>query len=262
MFFMNVTPYGDVNGLLNTLLTRMQSILHDKLVGLYLYGSLVTGDFDHDISDIDLLTVTSVDIDELEFEALKKMHDDLIHKYKTWKDRIEVQYVSLSGLKTFKVQTSKIVNISPGEPIHFIEAGKDWLINWYIVQENGIVLFGPNQASIITKISKDEYINAVKENTLLWSEWIKKYNTQSSRGSLAYVVFTLCRALYGYKHGEEVSKKQAAEWICEEFPQWKSLIQNAVTWRKVQWSNEQKSVGLAISKVNEFVNFSIHQVIK
>ena len=67
---MNVTPYSDVNRLLNTLLTRMQSILHDKLVGLYLYGSLVTGDFDHDISDIDLLTVTSVDIDELEFEAI------------------------------------------------------------------------------------------------------------------------------------------------------------------------------------------------
>ncbi|KKU23014.1 MAG: hypothetical protein UX35_C0012G0001, partial [Microgenomates group bacterium GW2011_GWA1_46_15] len=46
MFLMNVTPYSDVNRLLNTLLTRMQSILHDKLVGLYLYGSLVTGDFD------------------------------------------------------------------------------------------------------------------------------------------------------------------------------------------------------------------------
>jgi predicted nucleotidyltransferase len=257
---MSATPYNDVDKLLDVLLARIQSVLHNKFIGLYLYGSLASGDFDHDISDIDLLVATSKPVDETEFESLKKMHDDFAYEYKVWKDRIEVQYVSLSVLRTFKTQTSKIVNISPGKPIHFIEAGKDWLINWYIVQENGIALFGPNQSSIIPKITKDEYINTVKKDTLLWKERIKKYTTQSPRGPLAYVVFTLCRALYGYKHGKQVSKKQAASWAAKEFPEWASLIDETISWRNAQWDNEQKGVGSALSKVNEFVNFAINQL--
>jgi len=259
---MNATPYNDINKLLDVLLVRIQSVLHDKLIGLYLYGSLVSGDFDHDISDIDLLAATPENISEREFESLKNMHDEMAREYKIWNDRIEVQYISLSGLKTFKTEKSTIVTISPGEPIHFIKAGKDWLINWFVVQEKGVVLFGPDQTSIIPKISKDEYINAVKEDALIWRERIKKYTTQSPRGPLAYVVFTLCRVLYGYKHGEQVSKKQAASWVGKEFPQWASLIDDAISWRDGQWDKEQKSVGSALIKVNKFVNFAVELVTK
>jgi hypothetical protein len=38
------TPYIDVNSVLAELLTGMQAIHGAKLVALYLYGSLVTGD--------------------------------------------------------------------------------------------------------------------------------------------------------------------------------------------------------------------------
>lgn len=259
---MSATSYDDINKLFDVLLARIQSVLHEKLVGLYLYGSLVSGDFDHDISDIDLLAVTSEPVDETEFNALKKMHDDIAKEYNEWNDRIEVQYVSLSGLKTCKTKKSKIVTISPGEPIHFVEAGKDWLLNWYVVLEKGIALLGPHQKSIIPKITKDEYINAVREDALLWKERIKKYTTQSPRGSLAYVVFTLCRALYGYKHGDQVSKQHAASWVAKEFPEWASLIDDAISWRNAQWDKEQKSVGPALSKINDFVNFTIDKLIK
>ncbi|GAC1422991.1 MAG: hypothetical protein NVS4B1_20310 [Ktedonobacteraceae bacterium] len=51
----NPTSYADINELLALLLSGMQSILSEKLVGVYLYGSLVTGDFDAETSDIDLL---------------------------------------------------------------------------------------------------------------------------------------------------------------------------------------------------------------
>src|SRR2546430_15367777 len=98
------TPYADINELLNILLSQIQAILGKKLVGFYLYGSLVWGDFDYLISDIDLLAATTSDVDNEEFHALNKMHDDFATKYKKWDDRIEVQYLSLYGLKTFKTQ--------------------------------------------------------------------------------------------------------------------------------------------------------------
>src|SRR5690242_10803685 len=99
---MHPTPYPEINEILETLLSQMRAILGPRLEGLYLYGSLVAGDFDPDISDIDLLAVTSTMCDEQELARLKQMHDDLVDKHKRWKDRIEVQYVSADALQTFK----------------------------------------------------------------------------------------------------------------------------------------------------------------
>ena len=84
---MNPTPYPDINYLLADLLSRIQATLGDKLVGLYLYGSLVWGDFDHAISDIDLLAALTSDLTNHEADALKSMHDDIARDYKAWDDR-------------------------------------------------------------------------------------------------------------------------------------------------------------------------------
>ena len=126
---MQPTSYPHINALLDSLLSYMQGILGEKLVGLYLYGSLVMGDFDNEISDIDLLAAATTDIDYVEFNALQKMQDDIVTKQKEWDDRLEIAYLSLHALKTFKTQTSQIAIISPGEPFHIKEAGKDWLMN-------------------------------------------------------------------------------------------------------------------------------------
>ncbi|MEK7165733.1 MAG: nucleotidyltransferase domain-containing protein, partial [Patescibacteria group bacterium] len=92
-------------------------------MGLYLYGSLVWGDFDREISDIDLLAVTSTGINNKEFDALKIMHDEFVVTHKEWEDRIEVAYVSQQALKTFKDRNSQIAVVSQGEPFHFKDAG-------------------------------------------------------------------------------------------------------------------------------------------
>src|SRR5919202_6832124 len=96
------TPYPHINTLLDSLLSEMQRVLGDKLVGLYLYGSLVTGDFDDGSSDIDLMAATATEIDDQEFDALHKMHDDFAENYTYWKSRIEVQYISVTALRTYK----------------------------------------------------------------------------------------------------------------------------------------------------------------
>jgi len=65
------TAYADINELLERILSRMQGILGKKLIGLYIFGSLVTGDFDHESSDIDLVAAISADLNEREFESIK-----------------------------------------------------------------------------------------------------------------------------------------------------------------------------------------------
>src|SRR5438552_2138897 len=120
------TPYADINELLDLLLAWMQSILGKKLIGLYVFGSLVTGDFDYASSDIDLVAAISADLDEKEFESLKVMHADIALNHKQWDDRIEVGYLSVENLQKSTLQ-GKIALISPGEPFHVKEPGNDWI---------------------------------------------------------------------------------------------------------------------------------------
>jgi hypothetical protein len=249
------TPYANVNVLLELLLSGMQKILGKKLVGLYLYGSLVIGDFDPNISDIDLVAALSSDIDDKEFGALQKMHDDFVKQYKGWDDRIEVCYISVAALHAVRSRTSQIANISPGEPFHRRESSIEWLTDWYVVREKGITLFGPSPKTLIEPISKDEFIQSVKAHAKAWREWI---NDMHNRKSQAYAILTMCRALYTYKNGEQVSKKQAALWAEKELPEWSKLIQNALLWRE-DWRNEQVDHEETFPETLRFVHFAISQ---
>ena len=249
-----------ISELLNTILSHMQSILGEKLVGLYLYGSLVTGDFDPASSDVDLLAATAGDIDEQEFKALQKMHDDLVMAYKTWENRIEIAYASTYALKTFKTQTYKLGIISPGEPFHIVDADKGWLMNWYIVREKGMALFGPPSQTIIDSISNDEYVQAVRGSIAAWRTYDLYSDTVSHRGAQAYAILTMCRGLYTHLHGEQVSKRQAAEWAQKELPEWASLIQNALLWRK-NWHDENVDHAATLDETRRFVHHVIDKVL-
>ncbi|MEK7571252.1 MAG: aminoglycoside adenylyltransferase domain-containing protein [Patescibacteria group bacterium] len=237
---MNVTHYAEINTLLETLLKEQQKILGDKFVGLYLYGSLIWGDFYYALSDIDLLAALQSDLTDEEAKALKKKHEELAQKFKDWDDRIEVQYLSLHGLRTFKTQRSPMGNISPGEPFHVITVGKEWLLNWYFVQDYGKILYGPDPRGFIDKVTKEEFIQAVKDHALDWKKYIQ--NIGKHRGAQAYAILTLCRAYYTIKNGKQVSKKEAATWMQEKFPKWKLLIQNALKWRDEQIINKTEDL--------------------
>lgn len=225
---MQPTPYEDVNTLINLLLLQIKEILKEKLVGFYLDGSLVLGDFDYEVSDIDLVAAISSDINDTDFEALQKMHTDFAQQHKEWVDRIEVCYITTDALASVKWKTSTIVNISPGEPFHRRESNIEWVMNWYILREKSIALFGPPARTFVEPISKDEFVQAIKAHVSSWRRYI---NDMHKRKGQAYAILTMCRALYAIKNGEQVSKKKAAEWAMSELPEWSELIRSAIIWR-------------------------------
>lgn len=224
---MHVTSYPDVDRLLSNLLDQMRQILGQDLVGLYLYGSLVTGDFDLEISDVDLLAALSSDIDQGQFERLHVMHDDLAAWYPAWKGRIEVQYISTHALQACKTETSRIAAISPGEPFHFKDAGREWLINWYLVRERGKMLYGMDPKTYIPPISKAEYLQVIRDHARMWLDWAGPGDQYEQ----SYAILTMCRALYAAQYGEQVSKKEAVRWTESQFPQWAWLTRKAWAWR-------------------------------
>jgi predicted nucleotidyltransferase len=254
---MHATPYPDINQILDHAFAAMRRTLGNTLVGLYLYGSLVTGDFDPVSSDIDLLAVTARDLDDQDAAALKRMHDEFAATYPDWPDRIEVQYVAASALRTCTSRPHALAVASPGEPFHVIQAGPDWLVNWYVVQQRGVTLFGPPPHTFIEPIAHDAFMQTIRQHMRQWPAWIE--HLPRRRPSQAYAILTLCRGLYTLKHGEQVSKKQAALWAQRALPAWSALIADALTWR-AHWRELMEGGEDVFPETVRFVHVVIEQI--
>ncbi len=218
----------NVGAILDQLSAGLRSILRQRLVGIYLYGSLITGDFDRGISDVDLVVVMTEELDEARFTSLHQLHQQVVERYPDWDDRLELAYISSAALRSFRRHSSTIGIISPGEPFHLVRAGADWLISWYALREDGVALLGPPIKSIFDPISVDEYITAVRRH-------IDDYRTSvvetSDKQFLSYIVLTVARGIYTLRHQQPTSKRKAAAWAKERYPQWSDLIEGAWRWR-------------------------------
>lgn len=252
--------YSEVDDLVHLLLAKHKEVLGEKLVGMYIFGSLVTGDFDYETSDIDTVITTSSDINEKELENLKKMHQEIAAKNKQWAGRIEVGYISQDNLRRYDPEYKQAL-ISPGEPLHFRTVDSDWIINRYMLREKGIAVYGPQPDTVIEPISKEELKQAVKDLTQIWNEWITHIEVMRPRKYQAYSILTMCRHLYAFRNVDIVSKREATEWVKRELPEWASLIDNAVKWR-ADWRNENVDHEAALPETMEFLHFVIDQIVE
>ena len=217
-----------VERILARLTGGLRSILRERLVGLYLYGSLATGDFDPGISDVDLAVVLTASLDPLQFDALHMLHESVVARHPDWHDRLELAYISRQALRSFRQQSSEIGIISPGEPFHMLAAGGDWLISWHRLREDGIALLGPPIASLIDPIPTREYLDAVGEHIRQYRESVKKPQNKSA---LSYMVLTVARGACTLHHKRATSKLKAAAWAKSRYPRWAGLIERAIAWR-------------------------------
>jgi hypothetical protein len=245
------TCWPAVNTLLRRLAAEIQLILEPT--GLYLYGSLTTGDFDPKNSDVDLMVAAASEVSNQQFGRLQQMHNNVVRDNPEWFDRIEVAYVSLETLRTPWSSRDRIAIISPGEPFDFKEAGKQWLVNWYTVRQTGLTLFGSAPETIIAPISQAEFVKLIREHADKWGDWVHQEWARKRKGQ-AYAILSMCRALYTHRHGEQVSKRQAALWAQKQLPKWVDLISRAVIWREAE---EIESIDHATTYLEtlRFVNF-------
>jgi hypothetical protein len=130
--------------------------------------------------------------------------------------------------------------ISPGEPFNIKEAGIDWLINWYTIRQQSVVLYGLAVAEVIPDISALEFRDNVRQQVSEWRDWVS--HTRDSRPFQAYTILTMCRALYAWDTGTQVSKRVAAEWAMQQLPDYAGVIANALEWRRNHRDNDVNHV--------------------
>jgi predicted nucleotidyltransferase len=226
----NLTPmdrdHPALASLLEALVSDIRAVLGDELVGLYLWGSAVSGGFDPGVSDLDLVAVTSSEVGEIDLAGLERMHLDFVRRHPEWSDRLEIVYIGRTTLQSFRMSAGSLAVISPGEPFHVpVERPAAWLQNWYLLRETGVTLYGVDAAAVVPPISRSEFVAAVVRYA---DEVRTRTNDEPSSGSLAYAALTLCRALHNVRTQAHCSKQEAAAWTSEQMPEWAWLIDAAL----------------------------------
>ena len=245
-----MTAEPAVTAVLEAIRQAIVAVTGSSLVGLYLFGSLTTGDFDATVSDLDVLAVLADAPRQRLAARLRQMHARLSREHPAWEDRIEVVYISAHGLATCRTQPTTIGVISPGEPFHVVEAGRDWILNWHPAHEHGIRLLGPPIASVIPPIPRVEYLEEVRRSLLGFTARVPD---DASPGWQAYAILTMCRGLSALRFGEPLSKPAAVAWARQEWPQWAGLIGRALVWRQRQHDPACQDGSTTVAATRAFV---------
>jgi predicted nucleotidyltransferase len=225
-------PYPDVNSTLQKLLSEARSVLGDYFAGLYLYGSLASGDFDPESSDIDFVVVTKGKLPDEMVSALEAMHAELASTGLKWAAKLEGSYIPQETLRRYNPTDGPFPQINEGR-FYLAGHGSDWLIQRHIMRENEVIVAGPSLQSLIDPVEPADLQRAVRG---ILQEWWSPMLQDSGwlRGS-AYQVFavlTMCRALYTLQHGIVASKPASVRWAQESLAEeWATLIAEAANWR-------------------------------
>jgi predicted nucleotidyltransferase len=218
--------------LINDFTEQIKTVLGDELIGVYLYGSLAYGDFNPESSDIDLMVVVKHQLSKTVLEKVDKIHQQIGIKFPVWKARIEISYTPQYFLTSDQPPAEPRPYFGEYKFYRKAPYGNEWIINLYLLQRYGKVLFGPVFSSLRAIVN----INAVQEACRkdLIQEWVPKmddYQWLSNPHYQSYLVLNLSRILNTLETGTLLSKKQSARYVRSAYPQWEELIAAAEMWK-------------------------------
>jgi hypothetical protein len=224
----------EVAGMLDALLLGIREALRDNLVGVYLRGSLALGDFIPDTSDIDVLAVTERPINAAEFAILAALHAHLAPLPHPYANRLEIAYIDRAAVQRFESGLCH-PSLGQGEALTWSEHRDNWILERWTVRECGVTLLGPDPRSLIDPIAADDLRTAVRTRLRDWADWANQPNDPDwllPRDHKAYVVETMCRALYTLACNQLPSKPRAVAWALATLPEpWRSTVERSQAWR-------------------------------
>ena len=262
-------PYPELQKVLNTFVDEIAAELRENLVGIYLVGSIASGDFDLD-SDIDFLVVTNTELTETNLKSLQdiqiKIHDIDCYPAK----HLEGSYISISDLNNGNIVGEKKLYYFDNGSTTYEESTHDnqWHVRW-ILRERGITLIGPNPKTILKSIPVSEMLNEIKTTMLqvlkvFQDEMNRPLSFFNSRFGQSFTVLTYCRMLHTLHTGTVQSKKAGTKWA-KEFvdPKWIKLIDQAWNERegvRFMVKIHQRAEQTLLYETLEFIKYAVAQI--
>ncbi len=247
-----------VAALITLLLDNLQALLGPELVGIYLRGSLASGDFEPERSDIDLLVVTETALNEAQFTHLKAFHDQIAASDNAYARRIELAYIDRQSLRVYH-PGQQHPTLGQGEELSWQVHGANWLLERWMLREEGRTLTGPNPKTLIDPIPAPGLKGAVASRVLDWAAWARDEadpDWQLPLSHKAYAIDTMCRILFTASKGALTSKADSVAWALDTLPEpWRDLVLRSRDWRLDQ------QVDLSVNpEIRNFIRWTANQV--
>lgn len=202
----------DVDRALQRLLAAVREVLGDQFVGMYLCGSLSSGDFDEASSDVDFVVVTRSELSAEQLTRLARMHADIKDSGLPFTDRLEGSYIPVEAMRRYDPANSKHPSVGVERSFGTNEHGWNWVLERANILRSGHALAGPAPSILIDPIGPEDLKTAVRHVlTGYWAhigepDWLRLAAHQ------AFTILTMCRALHTLNTGELATKPQAGRW--------------------------------------------------
>ncbi len=249
--------FPDVNEVLHLLHINAKEILGKQFIGMYLYGSLSSGDFNPESSDIDFLFVTK---DSLSDEIIAKL--EAMHK-QTWATsmkragKLEGAYVPKDLIRKHDPHGAPCPTVNEGQ-FYTAALGSDWIIQRHVVREYGVIIEGPDPKTLIDFVAPEQIRESVTGVLHKWwfpmlddPSWLRDHEA----GYRSFAVFTMCRVLHALETGTITSKPKAAQWAKTKLDEPRQgLIDRAIA------ASNHEEQEITLDEALDFIQFIQQQV--
>ncbi|EJR49045.1 hypothetical protein IIM_03824 [Bacillus cereus VD107] len=213
----------EVKQLMKQYIVELKEIFSgEKLVGVYVYGSIALGAFHIKMSDVDFVTVISDSVNEAEKQQIIELHKKLSKN--TLGKRMDGMYILLADLGKYNHEMDEYVYYADGKA----DIGY-WDINavtWWTLKNQGITVIGKEADELPFQIKWDDVVNTMKYNVEhYWSEKAKRPYLFFIEEWVESAVVTMGRILYTLEHKTIVSKDRGLQYMLELDPhKWEPLL--------------------------------------
>jgi len=262
-------PYPELRDVLNMFVDEISAELRENLVGIYLVGSIASGDFDLD-SDVDFLVVTKTELTEAHMKTLQDIQIK-IHNIDCYPAKhLEGSYISIGDLNNWNIVGEKKLYYFDNGSTTYEQSTHDnqWHVRW-ILRERGITLVGQKPETILKSIPLNEMFSEIKTTMLqvmkLFEDEINcPLSFFNSRFGQSFAVLTYCRMLHSLHTGTVQSKKAAVKWA-KQFvnTKWVKIIDQAWNEREgVRFGAKigQRAESTLLYETLEFIKYAIAQI--
>ncbi|OGO78113.1 MAG: hypothetical protein A2Y23_07935 [Clostridiales bacterium GWB2_37_7] len=233
-------------------------VLKSSVIGIYLTGSAVLGDWHYGKSDIDFTVVVNNSISKENVALLGKQIKPL--EFKCQNVKLEIQYIPILILGKCKEEVEPI--LAYHDKKHSMSYFNFSPVTWYSLKKYGIVIWGKPVDELNLKTTEDELSSYVYENiNTYWTTWVtsaSKVFSVKGIGSFTdwaveWCVCGISRMYYTLHEKDITSKRGAVEYMMDKVPQeYQQILKEA---QSIRLGNRKKFYSSRVDRRKDIIKF-------
>lgn len=248
------TRYPDLNDILAELTERVERILGQDLVGVYLQGSFAVGDADL-ASDCDFLVPVRRQVTPDQEQQLRVFHDEVPTRDGFWNRHLEGSYPVADELRTLDGLGRDWLYIDHGSrDMQWSPHCNNVVARWSL-RERGVTLLGPDPTSLVDPVPPQAMRDYARASAATF--WADFYTSTSLDIGWAQrlTVATYCRFLATMSTAVVLSKRAALLWGQQHLDRrWADLLQRAID-ERAAFDADEPSDPDSVARTKEFAMY-------